>query len=67
MTEYPKIIKGTLTTIRNIESEKPVISARIREIPVAPPSIKAFGSKNPFKPIVAHITPNKMSPLSLSK
>jgi len=48
-----------------MEIEIPEISLTNKEIPVAPPSMKLFGSKNPFKPKPAENTPAIISMISL--
>jgi hypothetical protein len=44
----------------NIDNGIPLISVINNETPVAPPSIKLFDNKNPFKPKEADNTPNRI-------
>ena len=67
IVENAKIIKGMLIATNKIDSDIPVISVIIREIPVTPPSIKELGSKNPFNPKQADDIPNKIKKLSRIK
>jgi len=57
IVENAIIIKGRFITTNNTDRGIFVSSVIINEIPVTPPSIKAFGSKNPFNPKVADIIP----------
>ncbi len=55
-----------ITTIKT-DNGISVSSAIVREIPITPPSINIFGSKNPFNPKPADNTPNKIKKLSRNK
>ena len=48
-----------------MESEYPVTFENNNDIPIAPPSIKEFGNKNPFNPKPAETTPSKIKNTSL--
>ena len=52
-----KYIKGRFITISNKPSFKRVVCSNNSDIPVAPPSIKWFGNKKPFRPKPAENTP----------
>lgn len=60
MAEKASSIKGMLIKTINIDSEKPVSSEVISEIPVTPPSRKELGSRNPLSPKLADSTPIRM-------
>lgn len=48
-----------------IERYHPLTSDINREIPIAPPSMNEFGSKNPFSPKPAETTPREIKTISL--
>ena len=48
-------------TTSKMERGKLVISVKSKEMPVIPPSMNLFGSKNPFKPKLAETIPMMIS------
>ncbi len=58
--EKPTTRKGRFITISRTDREIPVICCTNNDIPVTPPSIKEFGSKNPFNPKPADAIANKI-------
>ena len=52
-----RIKKGMFTNTKSNPNSNDVMFFNNKEIPVAPPSIKLFGNKNPFKPKPAEKTP----------
>lgn len=67
IVENAKIRKGMFIATNKTDSGIPLSSVTIREIPVTPPSINEFGSKNPFNPKQADNIPNKIKKLSRIK
>ena len=62
----PNRIKGRLITIINRDKSTLVNIFTNNDMPMAPPSKKLFGSKKPFSPILAIITPLEMNKKSLA-
>ena len=62
----PSMIKGRLTKIIKRDKSTLVIIFSNKDMPMAPPSKKLFGSKKPFSPILAIITPLQMNKKSLA-
>ena len=58
-------MKGRFTVIRIIGRDRPLNSEINKEIPVAPPSMKSLGNKNPSKPKPALEIPIKINRISL--
>lgn len=67
IVEKAKRRNGRLISAISIESGNPDSSVTISEIPVTPPSIKEFGSKKPFNPKVAEMTPKIINMVSSKK
>ncbi len=57
ITLYPKKTKGMFTSNNSKGREMPVTSEESSAIPVAPPSIKLLGRRNPSKPNAADPMP----------
>ena len=57
----PKIITGRLTKIINNDKLILVVNFSSKDMPMAPPSKKLFGSKKPFSQMLAVITPLQMN------
>ena len=62
----PKIINGRLTKIIKRDKSTLVNIFSSKDMPIAPPSKKLFGSKKPFSPMLAMITPLQMNKKSLA-
>ena len=62
----PSMTKGRLITIINRDKSTLVNIFTNNDMPMALPSKKLFGSKKPFSPILAIITPLEMIKKSLA-
>ena len=67
IVENPIIKNGILIRTSKTDKGKFVISVRIREIPVTPPSINELGNKNPFSPKLADSIPIAIKKMSWTK
>jgi hypothetical protein len=62
----PNMMKGRLTKIIKSDKSTLVNIFSNKDMPIAPPSKKLFGSKKPFSPMLAMITPLEMNKKSLA-